>query len=115
MSGPGDGPKAVTLAAPTDGEKEGESKGTKKEDKKKKEQKKELSEEDQKKKEELELLVKRAMDPDDGVMTLALQTMVTELKTAAFVKLSEQLEKRVPVGTDTFPCFAYCSAMPMSE
>ena len=40
---------------------------------------------------------------------------VPELKPAAFVKLSEQLEKLVPVGTDTFPCFACCSAMPVSE
>ena len=40
---------------------------------------------------------------------------VPELKPAAFVKLSEQLEKLVPVGTDTFPCFAYCSAMPVRE
>ena len=39
---------------------------------------------------------------------------VPELKTAAFVKLSEQLEKLVPVGTATFSCFAYCSAMPVS-
>ena len=40
---------------------------------------------------------------------------VPELKTAAFVKLSEQLEKLVPVGTDTFTCFAYCYVMPVSE
>lgn len=42
----------------------------------------ELSEEDEAKKKELELLVERAQDPDQGVARLALDTIVTELKTS---------------------------------
>ena len=39
---------------------------------------------------------------------------VPELKTVAFMKLSEPLKKLVPVGTATFSCFSYSSAMPLS-
>ncbi|PRP87199.1 26S proteasome non-ATPase regulatory subunit 2-like [Planoprotostelium fungivorum] len=52
----------------------------KKNDKKKKEE--ELSEEDKRKKEELDLLAERVQDADVGVQKLALDTLITEIKTA---------------------------------
>lgn len=76
-----DDPKAVKIEAAEEKKDDDKKKAAKKR-KKGDEEKAELSEEDQKKKEELELLVKRAQDPDEGVMNLALQTMVTELKGA---------------------------------
>jgi len=45
-----------------------------------KEKEEELSEEDRQKKEELELLVQRAQDPDQGVAKMAMEAMVKELK-----------------------------------
>uniref|UniRef100_A0A7S4T185 Uncharacterized protein n=1 Tax=Alexandrium monilatum TaxID=311494 RepID=A0A7S4T185_9DINO len=69
-------PVAVSVVAKDKEEKE------KKDKKKDKDKKEELSEEDRQKKEELELLVQRAQDPDVGVAKLALETMVTELKTS---------------------------------
>jgi 26S proteasome regulatory subunit N1 len=63
-----------------------ESKDKKKDDKDKKKKqdkdKKELSEEDKQIKENLDLLVERVQDSDDGVAKLALDTIVSELKTS---------------------------------
>lgn len=52
----------------------------KKNDKEKQEE--ELSEEDLQKKEELELLVERLQDPEQGIAKIALTTLITEIKTA---------------------------------
>jgi len=68
---------------PTEGDNKVEDKkndNKKKNDKKKKEE--ELSEEDKKKKEELDLLAERVQDVDAGVQKLALDTLITEIKTA---------------------------------
>merc|ERR1740121_3086598 len=54
----------------------------KKDKKKDKDKKEELSEEDKQKKEELALLAERAQDPSPGVAKLALETIVSELKTS---------------------------------
>jgi len=51
-------------------------------DKKKKNKEDELSEEDKKKKEELDLLAERVQDIDEGVQKFALDTLITEIKTA---------------------------------
>mmetsp|Transcript_55967 Transcript_55967/g.135029 ORF Transcript_55967/g.135029 Transcript_55967/m.135029 type:complete len:881 (-) Transcript_55967:136-2778(-) len=71
--------KPIALSVESKDKQEKDKKDKKKKDK---EKKAELSEEDQQKKEELELLAQRAMDPDVGVAKLALETMVTELKTS---------------------------------
>mmetsp|Transcript_7059 Transcript_7059/g.21565 ORF Transcript_7059/g.21565 Transcript_7059/m.21565 type:complete len:879 (-) Transcript_7059:125-2761(-) len=72
--------KGTPIAIPVDS-KDGKKEDKSKKDKKKKE-KEELSEEDRQKKEELELLAQRAQDPDEGVAKLALETIVTELKSS---------------------------------
>mmetsp|Transcript_89131 Transcript_89131/g.277051 ORF Transcript_89131/g.277051 Transcript_89131/m.277051 type:complete len:880 (+) Transcript_89131:2-2641(+) len=69
----------VAVSVESKDKQEKDKKDKKKKDKDKKE---ELSEEDKQKKEELELLVQRAQDPDVGVAKLALETMVNELKTS---------------------------------
>ncbi|CAK9013008.1 unnamed protein product [Durusdinium trenchii] len=71
---------AVALAVPSKG---GEPTDQAKKDAKKKnakEKQEELSEEDRQKKEELELLVQRAQDSDQGVAKMAMEAMVKELK-----------------------------------
>mmetsp|Transcript_3541 Transcript_3541/g.5822 ORF Transcript_3541/g.5822 Transcript_3541/m.5822 type:complete len:886 (-) Transcript_3541:114-2771(-) len=72
--------EAIKVSVEGKDKKKDEKEDKKKKDKKKKEE--ELSEEDAAKKAELELLVQRAQDPDQGVARMALQTIVTELKTA---------------------------------
>lgn len=60
-----------------------EVKGKKEEVKgKKKDEPEELSEEDQEKKEQLEMLVERAMDVDEGIQKQALETIRSEIKSA---------------------------------
>lgn len=71
---------AVALSVPSKG---GEPTDQAKKDVKKKnakEKQEELSEEDRQKKEELELLVQRAQDSDQGVAKMAMEAMVKELK-----------------------------------
>merc|ERR1719215_2387401 len=99
--------QAIKVAADA-GQKKPDDKIPKKSDKKKEE---ELSEEDKQKKEEYELLVKRAQDPDQGVARLALETMVSELKTATSSMTSvpkplKFLRQHYPVLTE------YYSKMP---
>ena len=44
--------------------------------------------------------------PRGGFGSVTVKGTVPELKTAALLKLSKQLEKLVPFGTATFSCFA---------
>ncbi|CAE7612398.1 PSMD2 [Symbiodinium pilosum] len=71
---------AVAISVPSKGGEPTEAKkdGNKKKSLKEKEE--ELSEEDRQKKEELELLVQRAQDSDQGVAKMAMEAMVKELK-----------------------------------
>lgn len=74
---------AVAIPVPAGEGKKKDEKEKKPADKKKdKDKKEELSEEDQAKKEQLDLLAERARDPDLGVAKLALETIVSELKTS---------------------------------
>jgi len=77
MAGADADKKAVTL---TTDEKPAEKKG--KDGKKDKKKEEKLSEEDEAKKEQLDLLATRAMDSDLGVADAALQAISTELRTA---------------------------------
>jgi len=75
-----DDKNAVKVEADGKDKKDDKSAKDKKKDKKKEED--ELSEEDKQKKEELELLVQRVQDPDEGIARVALEKMVEELKTS---------------------------------
>jgi len=65
---------------PADKDQHQQQKG--KDNKKKKVAEEEMSEEDIQKKEELELMVTRIQDPEEGVQRLALETLKTEIKSA---------------------------------
>mmetsp|Transcript_102165 Transcript_102165/g.288581 ORF Transcript_102165/g.288581 Transcript_102165/m.288581 type:complete len:881 (+) Transcript_102165:76-2718(+) len=81
---------------------------------KKKEKQEELSEEDAAKKAELELLVTRAQDPDQGVAKLALETMVSELKSATSSMTS--VPKPLKFLRSHYPALTeYYEKMPPSE
>jgi len=73
---------AVAIPVPAEGGEKKTKKEEKKTSKKDKEKNEELSEEDREKKEQLELLVQRAQDPDAGVAKLALETVAKELKSS---------------------------------
>lgn len=78
--------EAVALAVPTKGgeadkdKQDAADKDAKKKKSGKDKKAEELSEEDKAKKEQLELLVQRAQDPDQGVAKMAMEAMVKELK-----------------------------------